>query len=66
MNEIRRIKPDEWAAAKQVVYRVAHAIFNDPRPLEKSIAYYESKHELKDMDDIQSELLQARDVSGHG
>ena len=53
MIEIRRIKPDEWTAAKQVVYRVAHAIFNDPRPLEESIAYHESRNELKDMNDIQ-------------
>jgi len=35
MIEIRRIKPDEWTAAKRVVYRVAHAIFNDPRSLEE-------------------------------
>jgi len=53
MIEIRRIQPHECAAAKRVVYRVAHTIFNDPRTLEDSIAYYESKHELKDMDDIQ-------------
>jgi putative acetyltransferase len=53
MINIRRIKPDEWPAAKRVVYRVAQAIFNDSRELEDSIAYYESIHELKDMDDIQ-------------
>jgi putative acetyltransferase len=53
MKEIRRIKPDEWAVAKRVVYRVAHAVFNDLRALEESIAYYESRNELKDMDDIQ-------------
>ena len=58
MNEIRRIKPDEWAAAKRVVYRVAHAIFNDPRPLEESIAYFEAQHELKDMDDIQASYFE--------
>ena len=53
MIEIRRIKPDEATAAKRVIYRVAHEIFNDPRPLEESIAYGESHGELKDMDDIQ-------------
>lgn len=53
MIEIRRIKPDEGPAAKRVVYRVAHAIFNDQRALEESIAYFESKDELKDMNDIQ-------------
>ena len=35
-----------------MVYRVAHIVFNDPRTLEDSIAYYESRHELEDMDDI--------------
>ena len=58
MNKIRRIKPNEWAAAKRVVYRVAHAIFNDPRPLEESIAYHESRNELKDMNDIQKNYFE--------
>ena len=53
MIEIRRIKPDEGPAAKRVIYRVAHDIFQDPRSLEESIAYHESRGELKDMDDIQ-------------
>ena len=52
MIEIRRIQPGEWDQAKRIVYRVAHVIFNDPRTLEDSIAYHESRHELKDMDDI--------------
>ncbi len=58
MIQIRRIQPDEWLAAKRVVYRVAHRVFNDPRPLEESIAYYESIHELKDMDDIQQSYFE--------
>lgn len=60
MIEIRRIRfaPTEWLAAKRVVYRVAHAIFNDPRTLEDSIAYYESKNELKDMNDIQKNYFE--------
>jgi len=53
MINIRRIKPDEATAAKQLIYRVAHIIFNDPGPLEESIAYHESRSEMKDMDDIQ-------------
>ena len=53
MIEIRRIKRDEAATAKQVIYRVAHEIFNDPLPLKDSITYHESRGELKDMDDIQ-------------
>lgn len=58
MIEIRRIKSTEWLVAKRVVYRVAQTIFNDQRPLEESIAYYESKHELKDMDDIQNSYFE--------
>jgi len=53
MTEIRPIRPEEATAAKQMIYRVAHEIFNDPRLLEESIAYHESRAELKDMDDIQ-------------
>jgi putative acetyltransferase len=53
MIEIRRIKPDEGPATKRVIYRVAQDIFHDPRSLEESIAYHESRGELKDMDDIQ-------------
>ena len=58
MIEIRRIKPDEATAAKQVIYRVAHQIFNDPLPLEDSIAYHELRGELKDLDDIQQNYFE--------
>lgn len=54
MIEIRPIKLDEWMDAKRVVYRVAYGIFGGSRPLEEFIAYHESIHELKDMDDIQA------------
>jgi len=53
MIKIRPITPDEWMIAKRVVYRVAFDIFGRGRPLEEFIAYHESIHELKDMDDIQ-------------
>jgi putative acetyltransferase len=53
MIKIRRIKSDEVPAAKQLIYRVAHVIFNDKRPLEEAIAYGESSEWLKDMDNVQ-------------
>src|SRR5262245_52786850 len=53
MIQIRRIEPDEWPAAKRIVYRVAYVIFNVKRPLEEMIDMYESKRQLEDMDDIQ-------------
>ena len=58
MIEIRPVKADEWMQAKRVVYRVAHAIFNDPRTLEDSISYYEARQELKDMDNIQKDYFE--------
>lgn len=58
MIEIRPIHQDEWMAAKRVVYRVAYVIFGGSRPLEEFIAYHESIHELKDMDDIQKSYFE--------
>jgi putative acetyltransferase len=53
MIEIRPIQPDEWTTAKQIVYRISHHLFKDPRPLEEAIAHGESQGNLKDIDDIQ-------------
>ena len=58
MIEIRPIKQQEWMQAKRVVYRVAYMIFRGSRPLEDFIAYHESIHELKDMDDIQKNYFE--------
>src|SRR5574341_2394868 len=58
MIEIRPIQPDEWFSAKRVVYRVAYGIFGSAKPLEDFIAYHESIHELKDMDDIQKSYFE--------
>ena len=60
MIEIRRIRfaPDEWAVAKRLIYRVAHAIFNETRPLEEMIAHYDSRGTLDDMKDIQKNYFE--------
>jgi putative acetyltransferase len=58
MIEIRRIKPDEWTAAKRVVYCVAQTVFKDPRPLEEAMEDYKARHPLKDMDDIQQNYFE--------
>ena len=58
MIEIRRIKPDEWLIAKRVIYRVALDVFNDVRPLDESIAFYEARGELKDMDNIEQSYFE--------
>ena len=60
MIEIRRIRfaPDEWAVAKRLVYRVAHAIFNETHPLEEMIAHYDSRGTLDDMEDIQKNYFE--------
>lgn len=52
MIEIRPIREDEHEDAKRVIYRVAHMLFKDPRPLEDSIRFHEDRGELEDMDDI--------------
>src|SRR5574338_1041909 len=53
MITIRQIEPHEVSIAKDLIYRVAHQVFQDARPLEESVAFYESKGTLSDMDDIQ-------------
>lgn len=51
--KIRPIQPDEIPVAKQLIYEVAHRVFQDTRPLEESIAYYESRSLLQDIEDFQ-------------
>lgn len=58
MTAIRPIEPDEWNTAKKLVYRVAHEVFHDTKPLEESIAEYEARGELSDMDDIQENYFE--------
>ena len=53
MINIRRIEPHEIPIAKELIYRVAHQVFQDTRPLEESIAFYEAKGQLHDMDEFQ-------------
>ncbi len=43
MINIRRIEPHEVPFAKELIYRVAHQVFQDTRPLEEAIAFYESQ-----------------------
>jgi len=51
--KIRPMRPGEVAIAKQLIYRVAHQVFQDARTLAESMAYYEAQGELHDLDDIQ-------------
>lgn len=53
MIKIRQIEPDEISTAKQLIYHVAHEVFQDTRPLEESIAFYEARGQLHDMDELQ-------------
>ena len=53
MIHIRRIQPHEVPFAKELIYRVAHQVFRDTHPLKESMAFYESKGTLNDMDDVQ-------------
>jgi putative acetyltransferase len=58
MIEIRDIQPGEWREAKQLLYRLAYIVFEEPRPLEEVIAWQESRGWLKDMDDIQKNYFE--------
>jgi putative acetyltransferase len=53
MIKIRAIRPDEIPTAKQLIYQVAHRVFQDTRSLEESIAFYEGQGILQDMDELQ-------------
>jgi ribosomal protein S18 acetylase RimI-like enzyme len=58
MIEIRRIEPHEWLIAKRIVYRVAHVIFHETRPLEEMITDFDSRGTLDDLLDIQKNYFE--------
>jgi hypothetical protein len=53
MIQIRHIKLDEIAVARQLIYQVAHQVFHGTRSLGESIAFYEGRGEWCDMDEFQ-------------
>lgn len=52
MLKIRHIQPHEVSTARRLIYLIAHEVYNDTRSLEESIAFYDSKGVLEDMDDV--------------
>jgi len=58
MIKIHPVHPHEIPAAKELIYRVAHKVFHDTRPLEESMAFYEARGQLHDMDDFQNTYLE--------
>jgi putative acetyltransferase len=53
MIEIRPIRQDEIPVAKKLIYSVAHELFHEAQSLEESIAFYESRGQLHDLDNVQ-------------
>ena len=53
MTNIRIIKPEDVPIARRLIYFVAHEVYQDTRSLEESMAFYDSKGVLEDMDDVQ-------------
>ena len=53
MIKIRPLRPEEIPVAKRLIYQVAHKVFQDTRSLDESIAFYESKSLLQDIDDLE-------------
>lgn len=60
MINIRRIEPHEATAAKEVIYRVGHRVFQEKTTLEESMARYESGGRLHDIDEVQRVYFQNR------
>jgi putative acetyltransferase len=58
MITIRPLELTEVRLAKLLIYRVAHQVFQDTRPLEESVAYYEARHQLHDMDTLQESYFE--------
>jgi putative acetyltransferase len=53
MIQIRKIKPDEIADAKLVIFAVAYELFKGANSLEESIAKFSAQGKLSEMDDVQ-------------
>jgi putative acetyltransferase len=62
MVKLRHIKPEEIPYAKELIYRIAHRVFNDTRTLEESIAFYESRNLLQDMDQVQQSYFDDKGI----
>lgn len=58
MIQIRRIEPHEWLIAKRLVYRVAHTIFKETRPLAEMIADFDARGALDELHDIQKNYFE--------
>ncbi|NWG08601.1 MAG: GNAT family N-acetyltransferase [Chloroflexi bacterium] len=53
MIQIRAIKQEEVTTARRLIYYVAHEVYKDTRTLDESMAFYDAKGVLEDMDDVQ-------------
>ena len=62
MIKIRRLEPDEVPVAKELIYRVAHQVFQDSRSLEEAMAFYESQGQLHDMDILQESYFDNKGI----
>ena len=58
MIEIRPINPDEWRAAKRLIFTVAKDVFSDPLPVDEIMAKYEEGGTLEEMDNIQANYFE--------
>jgi putative acetyltransferase len=62
MIKLRRIEPHEIPYAKELIYRVAHQVFRDARPLEESVAFYDAKGTLNDIDEFQQNYSESNGI----
>lgn len=57
MLEISLLHSGQVAEAKRLIYSVAHQLFHERDTLEESVAWYESKGHLRDVEDFQRAYL---------
>ena len=58
MIQIRRIKPDESAIARRLIYTVAKHVFDDPLSLEEIMEHFDARGILEEMNDIQGNYFE--------
>lgn len=62
MAEILPMRPDQATEARRVIYTTAHTVFDEHRTLEETIAVYESRWPIPDVEDFQRVYLEAGGV----
>lgn len=55
--EISPLRPDQVDQAKHLIYSVAHELFHERDTFAESVAWYESRGQLRDVEDFQASYI---------